>query len=158
MNPRSAVVSSSVTRINSGYLQVSHEVHTLPTTQEAISTEIQQLLARLHPDRDNEKTVLDIADQNYALLTDLILTHANSVDYRVMADLVRGVADGWPTDPEAAKRALLTSLTRPEAMVQREALRGLDEMWREGHHELALLVAVHQTLAVPKPTWAVVHD
>jgi len=142
--------------IKSGYVQIGNKVHALPTTQETIPTEIQQLLDRLRPDRDNEETVLEIADQNYSLLTDLVLTHAESVDYRIMADLVRGIAAEWPLHPEAAERALLTSLDRPEAMIQREALRGLDEMWREGHHELAPLVA-HQALAVPKPRWAVMN-
>ena len=124
-------------------------------TRDTAPQTTEQLIAQLHPDRDNEALVFQIAERNYLLLIDLILTQTH-LDYRVTADLIKGVVSEWTSHPEAAERALLNALHRPEAIIQREALRGLDEMWREGHQQLAAQVA-QQALIVPHPRWAILN-
>lgn len=146
----------SMEHIINGYVRVGTRVYPLPLNQE--TSEQKALLEKvraLRIDRDNEEVIGDIAEQDYGLLTDMVLTQT-TLDYRLMSDIVAGIAEDWTQHPEAAQKALLIALNRPEPLIQEAALRGLERMWRakSASEDLAALVAV-QDLAIAKPKWAV---
>jgi len=117
--------------IQKGYVRVGEKPYALPLQKEQAEAQrlLESTVCALRPDRDNEDAILAVAEQDYTLLTDMVLTHAE-LDYRVMSDIVHGIASDWTQHPEAAQNALLIALDRPEALIQEEALRGLDKMWR----------------------------
>ncbi|WP_157452148.1 hypothetical protein [Deinococcus aquatilis] len=126
----------------------------LQKEDEAARFLLEQTVCALRPDRDNEGAICAVADQHYILLTKMVRTHAH-LDYRVITDIVCGIASAWTLHPEAAEQALLMALARPEALIQEEALHGLDRMWRVGGASEQMPAQVRALyLAVPKPTWA----
>lgn len=143
-------------QLQKGYIRVGAKMYSLPLTEE--TTEQRELIEKvraLRVDRDNEEAIAAIAEQDYGLLTDMVLTQA-TLDYRIMTDIVTGIAEDWSQQPEAAQRALVIALNRPEPLIQEAALKGLESMWRakSGPEDLPALIAA-QDLAVAKPKWAV---
>ena len=137
--------------IKEGYVSIGSAVYALPITSQEIPVHLQHMIDKLHPARDNEELIEQIAEQNYSLLTELVLTHAH-LEPQVMAMIVHGIASDWYRNPEAARKALLISLHRPEAWIQREALEGLDSMWRDGE-SVALEPQVAKQLKITLPKW-----
>lgn len=85
----------------------------------------EETILRLNHLNQNDVLLEQLIEENFPLVTSLIVTHRNVLTERAMADVVSAVADHWWASPVQVYDILRVALHSESGMVQEQALKGL---------------------------------